>query len=374
MTSLRSRPVLAAVLVSTAALSACASRGGGGERPPARPGPVASLGTEWRWEAPPRASVGMPAAEGDDVAFTYGRLRLAVFTAAGTPRWEAERAGLRDVAPRFTPDLVVAATDDGVAALSRDDGAERWFALLGERANSPVIAAGRAVVSTWEASLVALDLDGGRVAWRAPLPGPAVGPATASADGTVVVTTWEAADGGAAGAVAVDAATGRRRWAVALEPGGVSAPAVTTGGVVALVAGDVAAHGLDLATGETRWRVETGGAGSPEVPPLALDDGAVLVAHRLGGMGVLDGRDGTVRWQAGADAAAVRGGPAGPGPGGGFALPLDDGRLLLAGPERPAEILDPPGRVSGVATGGHQLLLVATRGAETNQLVALRGW
>ncbi|MDP8937384.1 MAG: PQQ-binding-like beta-propeller repeat protein [Actinomycetota bacterium] len=366
----RSRPVLAGLLVSTVGLSC--TGGGAGERQAPRP-EAGELAAEWRWEAPARASLGMPSADGDDVAFTYGHLRLAVYTAAGLPRWESERVGLRDVAPLFTPDLVLAATDDGVTAFDRSEGTEHWHADLGERANSPVVAAGRAVVSTWEGSLIALDDEGGRVAWRAPLPGPAVGPAAASADGTVVVTTWEAADGGAAGVVAVEAATGRRRWTVALEPGGVSAPAVTSGGVVVLVAGDVAAHGLELATGEARWRVETGGAGSPEVPPLALDDGAVLVAHRLGGMGLLDGRDGAVRWQAGADAAAVRGGPAGPGTGGGFALPLDDGRLLLAGPDRPAEILDPPGRVSGVAAGG-QLLLVATRGAETNQLVALHGW
>jgi len=316
----------------------------------------------------------MPAAEGHDVAFTYGHLRLAVYTADGMPRWEAERVGLRDVAPRLTPQLVVAATDDGVAAFDRADGNERWHVELGERANSPVVAGGRAVVSTWDGSLVAVDLDGGRVAWRAPLPGAAVGPAATSADGTVVVTTWEAADGASAGVVAVEAGTGRRRWDVALEPGGVSAPAVTEGGVVALVAGDVAAHGLELATGRARWRVETAGAGSPEVPPLPLDGGAVLLAHRLGGMVVVDERDGRARWDASTDAAAVRGGPAGPGPTGRFALPLDDGRLLLAGPDRAEEVLDPPGRVSGVVAGGGQLLLVGTRGAETNQLVALHGW
>lgn len=374
MTRSLTRPVLAGFLLSTVGLSGCAGAGGGGERPAIPPPEAGAPGAEWRWEAPPGASVGMPAAEGDDVAFTYGHLRVAVYTADGRPRWETERVGLRDVAPRLTADLVVAATDDGVAAFDRAGGDERWYADLGERANSPVIAAGRAVASTWEGSLVALDVGGGTLLWRAPLPGPAVGPAATSADGTVVVTTWEAPDGGAAGAVAVDAATGRRRWAVGLEPGGVSAPAVTAGGVVVVVAGDMAAHGLALATGHPRWRVETDGAGSPEVPPLPLDDGTVLLAHRLGGMVLVDGRDGGSRWQAEADAAAVRGGPAGPGPRGRFALPLDDGRLLLAGPDGPEEVLDPPGRVSGVATAGGGLLLVATRGADTNQLVALHGW
>ena len=128
------------------------------------------------------------------------------------------------------------------------------------------------------------------------------------------------------------------------------------------------------AAGQPVWRVETEGAGSPEVPPLALADGRVLAVHRLGGMVGIDEADGRVRWQAKADAAAVRGGPAGPGPGGRCALPLDDGRLLLAGPDRPQEVLDPPGRVSGVAVAAGERLLVATRGAEVNALVALHGW
>ena len=361
--------LLVTALVSFALLPAC-----GGDRPAARPprpeGEVA-MAAEWRWEAPPRAAVGMPATDGPDVAFTYGHLYLALYGADGTPRWELERLGLRDVAPRLTTDLVVAATDDGVVAVDRATGRQRWHTVLGERANSPVMAGGRLVVSTWEASLAALDPTGGRVAWRATLPGPAVGPAATTPDGTVVVATWESEHGDAAGAVAVDAATGSRRWAVPLVPGGVSAPAVTAAGTVVVVAGDVAAHGLALATGESRWRAATGGAGSPEVPPLVLGDGTVLVAHRLGGMVLVD--EGHVRWQASADAAVVRGGPTGPGPGGRFALPLDDGRLLVAGPDRQEEILDPPGRVSGVALAGG-LLLVATRGAEVNALVALNGW
>jgi len=216
-----SRLAVAAVLLSFAALPGCVPGG----RPSAPEGAGAAGGgggmaAEWRWEAPPRASVGMPAVDGDDLAFTYGHLRLALFGADGTARWEVERVGLRDVAPRLTPDLVVAATDDGVVAVDRAAGRERWHVDLGERANAPVMAAGRAVVSTWEGSLVALDPDGGRLAWRATLPGPAVGPAAATPDGdgggTVVVATWESEQGTAAGAVAVDgppgAGGGRCRW------------------------------------------------------------------------------------------------------------------------------------------------------------------
>ena len=121
------------------------------------------------------------------------------------------------------------------------------------------MARGNAIVSTWEGSLVALDLTDGSVAWQTELGGGSLGPA--ATDGDVVVATWEAGSGRAAGAVAVDASDGAPRWAVPLEPDGVSGPTVV-GSVVVLVAGDIAAHGLDLADGTERWRFDTEGAGS----------------------------------------------------------------------------------------------------------------
>jgi hypothetical protein len=91
-------------------------------------------------------------------------------------------------------------------------------------------------------------------------------------------------------------------------------------------------------------------------------------------MALLGAADGTVTWQVRSDGATVQGGPAGPGPGGRYAMPLEDGRVLLAGPGRPTEVLDPPGRVSGVALGPGGTLLVATRETDDNDLTASTGW
>jgi outer membrane protein assembly factor BamB len=322
----------------------------------------------------------MPAADADGVAAAYGHLRLVLLGLDGTVRWELERVGLRDVAPALTPDLVVAATEEGVMAVERTTGRVRWDTRVDERANTPVVVGGRAVASTWEGSLLAFDLDDGREAWRTALPGPAIAPA--ATDGTTVVVTWESISGVAAGAVAVEGGDGGQRWSVALEPGGVSGPAIVAlpgggdGGsgtsVVVLVAGDIAAHGLELGDGSERWRTATKGRGSPEVPPLALDDGEVLVAHRLAGLLLVDAADGGFRWGSSNQGVAVRGGPAGPGPDGPFAFPIDDGRLVLAGPESEPTTLDWPGRVSGVARAPDGLLIVATREARANHLIALR--
>jgi outer membrane protein assembly factor BamB len=290
----------------------------------------------------------------------------------GRLRWDTYRLGLRDVAPRLGTELVLAATDDGVAAFRRSDGAKVWDTLLAERANSPVVVGDLAVATTWEGSMVALNLADGTLAWRVELPGPSLGPP--ATDGTAVVGTWDRADRRSGGVVAVDASTGRRRWAVALPGGGISGPTVTPGGSVVAVAGDLAAHALALSTGAERWRTEVEGAGSPEVPPLVVDDQSVLVGHRMGGLDLLDAATGRRRWQVATDGAAMRGGPIA-GPEGTYAFPLDDGRLLLAGPARETEFLQPPaGRVSGVATGPGGFLVASMREAPVNTLEAGPAW
>jgi outer membrane protein assembly factor BamB len=319
----------------------------------------------------------MPGTDDAGVAATFGHSHVVLLDGSGKVRWTVDHAQVRDVAPRLTADAVLVATEDGLVALDRPTGALRWTASIGERANAPAVAAGVAVVSTWEGSLVGVDIADGSVEWRTPLPGPALGPAAVS--GGAAVASWEGDHGNGAGVVAVDAATGRQRWATAVPPDGVSAPAAVAapgagGSVVVVAAGDIAAHALSADTGVERWRSDLGGAGSPEDAPLDAGGGAVLVADRLGGMALLDAADGRSRWHVTSDGAAVRGGPAGPGPGGGYALPLEDGRLLLAGPGRPTTLADPAGRVSGVAVGPGDALVVGVREAVDNTLTASTGW
>ena len=313
----------------------------------------------------------MPAADEREVAFTYGHGHLVLLDAKGQVRWDVARLGLRDVAARLTGDLVVAATDDGMAAFRRADGSKVWDTALAARANTPVVVGRLAVTSTWEGQLVGLGLADGKVAWKAPLPGGSVGPP--ASDGMTVAATWQREDGSAAGAIAVDGATGRTRWAAAVESGGVSGPAVTPDGAVVFVGGDLAAHALHLADGKERWRTALRGAGSPEVPPVAVGADSVLVAHRLGGLDLLHTATGRRQWQVATEGIAVRGGPVA-GPEGSFALPLDDGRLVLAGPTRATQSLQAPNRISGVVAGPGGLLVAATRGAAVNSVQATRHW
>lgn len=345
----------------------------GGSPPTSRPGGDARVhGDGWIWTAPGPAWVGMPAADDSDIAFTYGHQHLVVLDAAGRLRWDVPRLGLRDVAPVLTSDLIVASTDDGLAAFRRSDGTKAWDTGVAQRTNSPVVAQGRAVTTTWEGAMVAFDLADGKVAWTIELGGPALGPP--ATDGVTAVATWDRADRRTGGAVAVDVSTGRRRWAVSLPGGGISAPVVTPEASAVVVAGDLAAHALAMTSGIARWKTDLEGAGSPEVPPLAVGSSAVLVAHRLGGLDLLDAATGRRTWKVATDGAAVRGGPIA-GPEGVYALPLDDGRMVLAGPKRQPEFLRPPaGRVSGVASGPKGFLVSSMREAPVNTVEAGPAW
>ena len=370
-------------LVSMLAVLSLVACGGGGEErsePRAEDAPsadavpeVLDLKIAWEWPAPPPGSAGIPAADSTGIALTTARERLVVLDRAGKVLWQADHDSVRDVAPLLTSERVMVATEGGVAAYDRSTGRLRWETSFGERANTPVTADGRVIVSTWEGSLVALDMTDGKIAWRAKLGGPALGPAAAG--GATVVATFDS--GRVAGAVAVDAGTGRQRWSVPLPAGGVSAPAVAGAavGTVVVVAGDVAVHGLSLQDGSSRWRNEAKGAGSPEVPPLPLADGTVLAAHRQGGFLAIRVDDGEPLWLATSTGASVRGGPAGPGPLGWFALPLDDGRVFLAHPPGVKDVRRPPdGGVTGVAAGPGGVLLLATGQGDANFLTAMSGW
>ena len=367
------RPVRVTRAIAILALvvtAACRSGSGTGQGERSMPDPAPDE-SRWTWTAPAPSWTGMPGADDREVAVTYGHHALVLLDGAGRERWKAARLGLRDVAPRLTDDLVVAATDDGLAAFRRSDGSVVWDTPVGGRANTPVVVGGVAVTSTWEGRLVAVDLARGTVAWRVVLPGAALGPP--ATDGTAVVVSWDRGVDRSAGVVAVEAGPGGQRWATTVPGGGVSAPAVTPDGALVVVVGDLSARALDLRSGKERWRTALDGAGSPEVPPAPVGERSILVAHRLGGLDLLESATGRREWQLVTDGAAVRGGPV-VGPRGTFAFPLDDGRLVIAGPGQETEFRQAPNRISGLVAGPGGLLVAASRGAPVNTVQATPDW
>jgi outer membrane protein assembly factor BamB len=366
--------------VAIAAAAVVVAVGASGCNGAARTGAIHLGAVQWRWRPPRPASVGMPAADGGGIVATFSHLFVVALTPAGTEQWRTRRLGVREEAPLLTPDLVVVPADDGLVALDRASGRIRWDTHLGgnvnvpdpdDAASSPALAGGTVVTTLSGGGLVALDLDSGMVRWRTRLAGRSEGPP--ATDGNVVVVTWDPEHGDGAGVGAYDAATGTRRWSARLHGGGVSAPAVAAGGqpTVVVVDDDLAAKGFDLVDGHRRWVTGVGSAGSPEVPPLPVRDGQVLVADRRAGLTLLDSA-GHRRWTARGRGAAVRGGPAGPAAGI-YALPLYDGTVELAGQRGATTVADAPGGLAnGVAVGPGGVLLVSSAQGADNQLVAYR--
>jgi outer membrane protein assembly factor BamB len=163
-----------------------------------------------------------------------------------------------------------------------------------EAARVEPLVAGDLFIAANPAGVTALRLSDGQVAWQAQ-GGTTIRPPVAVDD----VILWSAAssEGAAARLVALDAASGRQRWAREFPdigvPGGVAAygAAVYTSAPVAR---------LDLSTGETMWEAPAlaGGTGSPALSA----DGQTLFVGRVdpaagGEIIALRAADGTLLWR-----------------------------------------------------------------------------
>ena len=148
----------------------------------------------------------------------------------------------------------------------------------------------------------------------------------------------------------------------------VSAPAIA-GPVAVVVDFDLAAKAFDMASGRRLWTTSVGGGGAPELAPLAVGHDRVLAADRIGGLTMLDLR-GRKLWSVRVRAAIVGGGLVGPTPDGRYAVPLYNGKLLVAAAGRSSSIEAPGGLANGVVMGPTGGLLVATAQGPDDQLVA----
>lgn len=189
-------------------------------------------------------------------------------------------------APIVADGTVVLTTSVGVIALSLRDGTERWRRNLapttiesairyGEELVAPVAADGRVFCPTAN-GIVALTLDDGSVVWRA-TDVAGTGIPTTTGDGVVVPTTD--------GLYMLDARDGSHRWMDSVDA---RLPAVSAGTVVT---GGKRTVAIDAATGDRRW---TAPAEHTEYPVVA--DGTVYLGTRDGLIG-RDLSDGSERWR-----------------------------------------------------------------------------
>mgnify|MGYP002278405825 FL=1 len=169
-------------------------------------------------------------------------------------------------------------------------GAVGWQTDVGSRVRTaPAVVGGTVYAATVDGTVVALAAEDGTVQWRQSVGAAATAPAVAREGPNAVDTLALGTD---AGVVALAANDGSERWRTgsARVRG---APAVTDS---AIVAGDDAGlvRGLDRASGDEHWRVETGGAinGSP-----AVADGTAYVGSRDSRLYAVSVADGSVEWR-----------------------------------------------------------------------------
>jgi outer membrane protein assembly factor BamB len=181
-------------------------------------------------------------------------------------------------------------TGAGVTALDLRDGTQAWTTDAVSPATVrpthgyddeivPPVVAGDAVFVAGRSELVALALADGTERWRHETASPGI---PAVAGGRVVV----AAD---AGTIALDPATGAELWRVG-EGSTVSVPAVADDTVVCSGGPDNETVALDAATGDVRWRTDT----TAEFYPVIADGNVYLGSYDGLYCHALD--DGTRRW------------------------------------------------------------------------------
>ena len=214
----------------------------------------------------------------------------ALDPATGAERWRFRTNGRIRSAPAVANGVAYIGSGDGlVYGVDVASGEERWrFRTAGADLNaadfnfdrtqiqgSPAVADGVLYIGSRDASLYAIDLRTGRTRWTAE-------------DGTAWVVVSPALAGGtvysgrsSSGQVrAVDAFTGRERWAHRTGGPVFSSPVVVRD-TVYVGSGDRRVYALDARSGEVRWSFDTGGMvyGTPAIWDgrlyIGSDDGFV---------------------------------------------------------------------------------------------------
>ena len=281
---------------------------------PTRAGHLGEAGLPGRaevlWRVDIERGAGDPVVADGVVYVAGGGSSLFAIKADGSAiLWQDDRPGRRSSqAPLVVGDRVLIATDQGLSAYSRADGSLAWdYAIAGGAGeSSPLPVGGKVVVAGYDGFLHAVDAATGAVAWKHDIAGDApeappgfvqkqavIGdnaarPRTAASDGsTVFVPIFDQSR-----VVAVDAATGKRRWSFQAK-GWIYGEPTVAGDDLFFTSQDKKLYCLDKATGKprwdfpTKWRVESG---------VAVRDGAVYFGSCDGFFYRVDARTGKAAW------------------------------------------------------------------------------
>ncbi|MFI6735806.1 PQQ-binding-like beta-propeller repeat protein [Nonomuraea sp. NPDC050451] len=188
--------------------------------------------------------------------------------------------------------VVYAGSGDGtLQALDARTGAARWIVRAGDSImRSPAVVKG-SVYAVSDGKIVALDAASGRRRWSRAIRadrGPVV------AGGMLYAITEDSE------VVALDTARGQELWRFRPEGFARNTDPVVTGGVVLLGSDHGVVYAVDASSGELRWRFRAGGEQRVD---LAVTGGVVYAAGANGQVHALDAATGKVRWTSRVDGA-----------------------------------------------------------------------
>ncbi|HEY0384188.1 MAG TPA: PQQ-binding-like beta-propeller repeat protein [Candidatus Elarobacter sp.] len=272
-------------------------------------GPAAFGGVKWKFQTG-GSIVSSPAVAGDTAyvgssdGFVY-----AVALADGAQRWKFATAARVVSSPAVTAGSVYASSYDGnVYAIDATSGKKRWhFATRGEHRfiaphlhgalpvhepmpdpwdfflSSPAVSRGIVYAGSGDGNVYALDAASGRKRWAFHT-GNVVHASPAVAGDTVYVGSWDGYF------YALDAATGALRWKFKTgdDPDihnhvGIQSSATVVGGVVYFGSRDAHVYALDAKTGHQKWRFATAGGAWASSSP-AVSGGRVYFGEGSSGL------------------------------------------------------------------------------------------
>jgi outer membrane protein assembly factor BamB len=176
-----------------------------------------------------------------------------------------------------------------------------------------VVEGSRAFIGLNGGTVVAVDLDGGSVAWKTDL-GRLIGSPLAVEDGTVVVGLQADRDDPRPTVVALDADTGEQRWSLDDEGSAaiVSTVAIASGRAYVAFSGgqESSIDAVELDDGARRWRARFPRFFdlSGQAPPTVTDD-AIYVTDAQGETSRIDLETGAASWDFAQNVGVIRAAP-----------------------------------------------------------------